>query len=98
METEPISDRRMRSSAEVFDEHNIADALISLRIQNPAAIRRNSQAGWPLERVSLERPKLCNSVGNKVEELERRASRCHGRDEKDAVVQHRPITPISGIE
>ena len=40
-------------STEVFDKHNIADALIGLRKQNPSAIRRDSQSGRSMERVFL---------------------------------------------
>src|SRR4029450_8364537 len=83
-----------RYSAEVLDQHDIADALIRLCIHDRSAIRRNSQSRRSLKRILLHNPNPGHPVRGKTEKVDRCASTRHGRDEIDAFVLHSPITPI----
>jgi hypothetical protein len=67
----PIESKLDPYSTEVFDKHNIADALIGLRKQNPSAIRRDSQSGRSLERVFLCYANLHHPARGKAEKVDR---------------------------
>ena len=85
-----------RLSAKLFHQHDVAAALICLRVENPPAIGRNGEAPYPRVNRSIDGRDLPHVARCEAEELDDGTRRHFGGDEIDALLGHCPGTPEPG--
>src|SRR3989449_3555105 len=81
-------------SAEILDEHDVAVLLVCLLVENPSAVRRNTQSGGSPGRLFLESADLCGPARPKAEEFDGGMRLSISIYKTDALVEDTPVTPI----
>src|SRR5919199_6780322 len=85
-------------SAEVLHQHDVAAALVLLRVEQPPPVGRDRETGHPGERLFLPPRQRRYAARGKAEEFDRRRGVLLARDEIDARLTDGPITPARGVD